>query len=317
MTDALPYSRRAKLPDWGTILGSRGLTQAATAAGLIGWLYYDQIVRMSKIWRENLDWSHGFLILPFSLYLVHVRRGELARVPARPSWAGLPVLLAGIAGYFYAVWAKIGYPQPLTMIPVIAGVVLLLAGPTVLARCAFPIGYLVLAMPPSDRLYKLITQPMQQGAATVAEFVLNLLPGVVPVRSGINLEVFDAVTGALRASFTVAGACSGMRSLLAFLALGLAMAYFTPRPMWQRFAMAVLVLPVALFCNAIRVVITGILLTYKLADFASGTPHTLLGIGTFVLGMFIYSALLYIMDNFFVDDPDAIADKAHGSGAAA
>jgi exosortase len=102
--------------------------------------------------------------------------------------------------------------------------------------------------------------------------------------------------------FTVAGACSGMRSLMAFIALGRAMAYFAPRPAWHRVAMAVLVVPVALFCNVVRVIVTGSLQMGGYPSLSSGTPHTILGLLLFGLGFAIYLGVLWVLDNLFSEE---------------
>jgi len=104
--------------------------------------------------------------------------------------------------------------------------------------------------------------------------------------------------------FAVAGACSGMRSLMAFVALGLAMAYMTRRPLWHRVALAALVVPVALMCNILRVIITGGFQMYGHSELASGTPHTLLGLLMFGLGFAMYLAILWGLDHIFVEDDD-------------
>ena len=163
----------------------------------------------------------------------------------------------------------------------------------------FPIGFLLLAIPPPDRLYRSLTQPLQQGAASIAAFILRTFPGSEIEQSGINIAYYmRGHTG----TFTVAGACSGMRSLMAFVALGLATAYFTPRPAWHRVAMAVLVVPVALFCNILRVVVTGAFQMYQYGNLASGTPHTVLGLVTFGIGFAIYMGFLWILDHLFVEE---------------
>jgi len=95
-----------------------------------------------------------------------------------------------------------------------------------------------------------------------------------------------------------------MRSLMAFVALGLAMAYFAPRPAWHRVAMAVLVVPVALFCNILRVVITGGFQMYGHPNLAAGTPHTILGLFLFGLGFVIYLGVLWVLDHLFLEEPD-------------
>jgi exosortase len=157
----------------------------------------------------------------------------------------------------------------------------------------------VLAIPPPERLYRAVTQPLQQAASAAATFVLNTFPGAEVERDGIN--IFFWMQGGETGQFTVAGACSGMRSLMAFVALGLAMAYFTPRPLWHRLLMAAAVIPVALFCNVVRVIATGSFQMYGLPDLASGSPHTFLGLMTFALGFGLYFAILWVLDHMFVE----------------
>ena len=65
-------------------------------------------------------------------------------------------------------------------------------------------------------------------------------------------------------SLDVAEACSGMRLLMAFLALGVAMAYLHFRPPWQRIILLISTIPIAILCNIIRVTITGFI--YVLID---------------------------------------------------
>lgn len=305
-------SRRPSTPDWADIIGTRGAVQSGIIAVLILWLYWDQVYRLVWFWRSELDWSHGFLIVPFSLYLIHQNRDRIAEAPLRPNWSGAVLMLAGVVAYTFCVRNKVVYPQAMTMLVVIAGAVALMCGWQILRLTAFPMAFLILAMPPPERYYRGITQPLQQFAAGISELALGLLPGVTIMRNGINLSALDA-SGNQLAQFTVAGACSGMRSVLAFITLGMMMAFLTPRPIWHRAVMVLIVLPVALFCNCIRVVVTGLLLIYDWSDLASGTAHSLLGIGTFALGILIYSFVLYLLDHLFVDESEAGSTPAGAS----
>ncbi len=305
----LPASSRrrqsaAPPPSLVELLGPTGLTRLVLLAAALIWVYWFQIQRMVHYWINNADWSHGFLIPLFCIYFVHSRRGDLAKTPARPSWLGLPVVIGALAIYIYSIRLKYGYPQAFSIVMAIGGLVLLNCGWRVLWRTAFPIAFLVLALPPPEYRYRAITQPLQQVAAFAGEHVLRFLPNILIERNGINI-MFDNIATGRSGSFTVAGACSGMRSLMAFVALGLAMAYFAPRPMWHRIIMAVAVVPVAVFCNVIRVVITGGLHIYGMEDWAKGTPHSALGIVTFAFGFAIYFGLLYVLDHLYVAADDA------------
>lgn len=305
---SLDYAPANAVPDeigWRDALGASGFVRIAILVALVAWLYNDHLVRLFNYWKQP-DWSHGFLILPFSLYLIHMRRREILAAAPRGSLAGFVLIAASIVCYAWCIRTKFGYPQPLTMLGVIAGLVLLTCGWRILWLAAFPIAFLVLALPPPQYLYREITHPLQQAAAAAATAILNGFPGVREVeRAGINIAYFmdDARSG----TFTVAGACSGMRSLLAFVALGMALAYLTPRPLWHRVTLAVCVVPVALSCNVIRVIITGALQMYGRGDLATGTPHTLLGLIMFAVGFAIYSGILWTLDHLFVDESEASA----------
>lgn len=283
------------------LLGTPGLVRFLVLGGATAFFFWDQLVRLYRICSSNPDWSHGLLIPFFSLYFIHTKRQVLARTPVRRNWFGLLILVAAIVGYFICVRARIGSPQALMIVVAITGLTLLCCGWQVLKICAFPIGFLALGMPPPEYLYREFTQPLQKVAAFCAEQALGQFPNVLIQRSGINIA-FDHLTTGRTGTFTVAGACSGMRSLMAFVALGLAMAYFSPRPMWHRVLIAVSVIPVAVFCNVVRVIATGSFQIYGLGDLAKGTPHAMTGIATFALGFVIFYGIMWVMDHLFVEE---------------
>lgn len=291
------------LPTWREALGPTGILTFLLLTALFIWLYQNQCYRLYRMW-QNPDWSHGFLVPLFCLYMVHTRKAQLLLGDHRGSLWGLVLIVAGVLGYAYFIVARIGYPQDLSMLLVVSGVVLLIRGWRTLKLTLFPICFFVLAIPPPDYLYKAFTQPLQQGAATISTKVLNLFPGAEVEQAGINIAYY--LSGGRHGTFTVAGACSGMRSLMAFVALGLFMAYFAPRPMWQRITMAICVVPVALFCNVVRVIITGTLQMYDYGNLATGTSHMVLGLIMFSLGFAIYGAILWVLDHLFVEGVEGV-----------
>ena len=293
-----PRRLRAPAPEktWAEFLGVSGAVKIALITAAFVWFYWDHILRLNSFWKQP-DWSHGYLIPVFSLYLVGHRKRAVMAAPQRGSLAGLGLMLLSMAAYVYFILVKMGTPQPLTMVPMIAGVVLLTWGWRMLWITAFPIGFLALAIPPPDRLYREIVQPLQGFAAAVSTAVLNTFPGAEVENSGISIDFI--MQGGRMGTFTVAGACSGMRSLMAFVALGLMIAYLRDRATWLRVAMAVCGVPVALFCNCVRVIITGAFQMYGMGDLATGTPHALLGLGMFALGIGIYMGLLWVFEHLF------------------
>lgn len=294
-------------PTWIGALGPSGIGRVLVLFALVVWLYFDHLRQFVVIWQQP-DWSHGFLIPFFSLYLIHTRRSALLSGERDGSYWGLVLILGSIGVYAGSIYLQIGYPQRLSILATTAGIVLCLGGWRRFWLTLFPIAFLFLAIPPPVRLYRQVTQPLQQFAAKISTAVLGVLPGALDVeRAGINIAFFmrDGREGV----FTVAGACSGMRSLMAFIALGLAVAYATERPTWHRVALAILVVPVAVACNILRVIITGSFQMYGLNDLAAGGPHMILGLLMFALGLFVFLGILWVLDHLFVEsEPVGLPD---------
>jgi exosortase len=298
-------------PGWWEYLGPVGTAKILLLVALMAWLYWGHLYRMFRLWQQP-DWSHGFLIPVFALYILNTRRRELLTDEHRGSPWGLLAVVFSLAVYAVSTYLKYGYPQPLSIVSTIAGLVLLVRGWRGLWLTLFPISFLVLAIPPPDRLYRALTQPLQQGVAAVSSFFLNLFPGADVDRQGF--QIYFRMDNGLENSFAVAGACSGMRSLMAFVALGLAMAYFAPRAVWQRIAMAAAVVPVAFACNVLRVIVTGALQMYGYPHLAKGTTHTMIGFAAFGIGFALYLAILWVFDHLFVDEASHSGEPAAGGG---
>ena len=183
----------------------------------------------------------------------------------RPNYLGLLLLLAILAFYVFNVVSPSGYAyfRPLSMIAAIGAVVLFLGGWRLVQYTWLPIVFLVFAVPLPRRYYVGLTMPMRQIAASVATALLNLLHGVDATASGVVIDIVYK-GHRLEPPLDVAEACSGMRLMMAFLALGVAMAYLHYRPMWQRVVLLLSTVPIAMLCNVIRVTVTGFI--YVLAE---------------------------------------------------
>ena len=105
-------------------------------------------------------------------------------------------------------------------------------------------------------------------------------------------------------SLNVAEACSGMRLLMAFVALGVAMAYVHARPIWQRLVLVVSTIPIAMMCNIVRVTVTGFLYVFVNPKYTHGIYHDALGVAMLPLALGLYSGVAWFMSSLFVDETD-------------
>lgn len=279
--------------------------RVAVLVALVIFVYWGTIRHtLVARWIADGNWSHGWLIPIFSLYFLYARREALLGIVPNPTMWGVPILVLSFLAYFFnAWWSRMAYPQALTLIPVIVGLVLLMGGWNVLKATWFPIGFLVLAIPLPQREYFALTTPLRILASKVSAAILPLLiPGLHTEAQAVVIDYVKP--GSPPGQLNVEEACSGMRLLMAFVTLGIAMAYLGERPTWQRLVLVASCLPIALFCNIVRVTTTGYLSINGHHDLAQGTAHQLLGLAMLVLALALFSLLGFVLNHLFVESKD-------------
>jgi len=292
-------------------LGVHTFVRIAIISGLIWWIFREEINGIVRQWLTNPSWSHCFLIPLFSLYFLNQGKDEILAIKEpRPSWfVGLFCLLFFLILHpVNIVMLKFMYGKPLTMIAVIGSVVLFTGGWKILKYTWLPVAYLFFAVPLPGRLYFQLTNPMRQLAAQVATVVLNLVPQLEATVQGSTIDVvYQSVR--MEPGLDVADACSGMRLVMAFVALGVAMAYLHWRPIWQRLVLLASTLPIAIFCNIVRVTITGFIYILGNPKYAQGIYHDMLGMLMLPLAFILYGGLAALMENLFIDETDEIEEE--------
>jgi exosortase len=97
----------------------------------------------------------------------------------------------------------------------------------------------------------------------------------------------------------VAEACSGIRSLISLITLGIVYGYFADSRMWVRLALVFGTIPIAIAANGIRVAGTGISAHYYGPEAAQGFFHAFSGwiifIAAFIMMFVLYRAIAWIV----------------------
>jgi exosortase A len=244
----------------------------AWAAGLIAALlalYGRTLIDLVQQWSTDENASHGFLIPLVAAYLVWDRRDRLRQAPQRVSAGGFVLLVAAGVLFFLGQAAAFGYPSRVAFVLSLAGLVLFLYGPSVLRLVAFPIAYLLFMIPLPVPLLNMIAFPLQLLAARTATTALDFLN--VPVLREGNIIDLPATR------LEVTEACSGIRSLVALLALGAIYAYLTRKSWAERIALTLTAVPIAIVANAARIAATGILAQTFGSRAAQGFYHLFSG----------------------------------------
>ncbi|MBL7185668.1 MAG: exosortase/archaeosortase family protein [Phycisphaerae bacterium] len=275
---------------------------------LFVFLFRSEIDDIINRWITDSSWSHGFLIPLFSLYFIDQHKQDILNLRTMPNYLGLLLLICGILFYpFNIVHLQYGYLRPMVVIATLGAIVLFLGGWRLVKYTWLPIAFLVFAVPLPQRYYNSLTDPMRRWAATVASGLLNLIPDLEASATGKVIDVFYRGQS-LEPALDVAEACSGMRLLLAFMALGVAMAYLRERRLWQRLVLVASTVPIAIVCNIVRVTATGFIYILIHPKYAQGIYHDMLGMAMLPLAFGLYGLLALFMSNLFVDESEAGAE---------
>jgi len=289
-------------------LGVHRWVKIVVIGGLFYYLFRHEIYGIVRMWLTDGNWSHGFLIPLFSLYFINQRKEEILKLRPKPNYLGLFLMVCGIIFYpLNVVHFGYGYLRPIGMIATLGAVVLFLGGWGLVRYVWLPVGFLVFAVPLPTRYYVSLTMPMRQLAAKVAAFLLNLVSGLEATANGVVIDVIYRGQR-LEPPLNVAEACSGMRLLMAFLALGVAMAYLHYRPLWQRLVLLASTIPIAVLCNIVRVTATGFIYILIDPSYAQGIYHNLLGLAMLPLAFGLYGFLAWFMSNLLVEETAVVED---------
>lgn len=289
-------------------LGLHNYIKILVIGGLFCYLFRNEIDEIVHRWLTDSSWSHGFLIPLFSLYFINQHKKDILNLQTRPNYLGLFFLICGILFYpFNIVHLQYGYLRPIDMIATLGAIVLFLGGWYLVKYTWLPIVYLLFAVPLPERYYKELTIPMRQWAATVASGLLNLVPELEATANGVVIDVFYKGKP-LEPALDVAEACAGMRLLMAFLALGVAMAYLHYRPLWQRVILLASTIPIAIFCNIVRVTATGFIYVLIHPKYSQGVYHDMLGLAMLPLAFGLYGLLALFMSSLFIDESEVVTE---------
>jgi exosortase len=277
----------------------RGILAAGVLAVLgFGVLYQHVITKLVHDWATDDNYSHGFVIVPVAAYLAWERREALRGIELRPSAWGLPVIACALAVLIAGVLGAELFLSRISIIGLVAGAVLFLGGWRALRVLQLPIAFLLLMIPIPAIIFNQITFPLQLLASRFGTAVMSLAD--VPVLREGNVLVLSNTT------LEVAEACSGIRSLVSLLTLGLLLGYFTDRRSWVRTVLALASIPTAILANGLRVAGTGVAAYYYGPQAAEGFFHTFSGWLVFVAAFVFLFAMQQALARAFRVKPDAV-----------
>jgi exosortase len=248
------------------------------------------------------NWGHGICIPIVGLYYLYINRDDLLKRKIRPTWMGLGIALVAMVIFAYGIWpGQNQFTQGCAMIMALFGVVLLLCGWDIMTIAWFPIVYLICGIPWPPLVYSWIASPLQTLAARVAVKTLQFT-GVNAFRTGTKINMMD-LNGTNHA-LNVAEACAGLRSLMTFITVGAAVAFLSARPLWQKIIITLSAIPIAIFCNVMRVAGQGLLDFYVSHQLSESFAHQFVGLIMLIPAFFLILLVGWILDHIFIEEAE-------------
>jgi exosortase len=246
--------------------------------------------RLVVFWSNSDEYSHGFLIVPLSAYIVWRKRDVLAEIGVKSSWIGLAVAILALMLYLFSHFAEIMTLTSLSMVLFLAGAVTYFYGGLMLKELLFPLFLLLFMIPIPSQVYAYLTVPLQLFVSKASVGIAQILD--IPVHREGNVIHLPART------LQVVQACSGMRSMISLLTLSAVFGYLTLKSNLLRSILFVSGVPAAIIVNIIRVLLLVGAFYYFGYDLTEGSVHTAFGVVIFGLALIILFALRGVLSSW-------------------
>ena len=237
----------------------------AIALALIVLSYYQTIYTMVSLWIDSDTFTHGFMILPISIWLVWEYRERLQGLKPSADW-----LYVWLIPTFGLIWyigdiASIQFVKQFAVVAMFSSFLATILGRDVVRAVWFPLVFLLFMVPAAGWL----VPPMMEFTATFTVEMVRL-SGIPVYRDGLS---FSLPTG----SWSVIQACSGVRYIIASVTLGVLFAYMTYTKVHKQilFIIASILLPIV--ANAIRAYMIVMIGHMSGMELATGVDHLFYG----------------------------------------
>ena len=228
-------------------------------------IYLPTASTIVAVWWRSPTFNHGFLILPVAGWLIWHRRARLATIAHRPWLPGLVLLAVLGAVWMLAAVANVRVVQQYCLILMCIATTAILLGRGVTVAIAFPLLYTLLAVPFGE----IFMPPLIEFTARFTVALLQLVG--IPVFHENNFISLPS------GNWSVAEACSGLRYLVASLALGMLYACVNYHSATKRMVFIAISLVLPIIANGLRACMVVLIGHWSDMRLAAGVDHLIYG----------------------------------------
>ena len=257
---------------------------------LVPILFYETMLSMIDVWIVNETFTHGFLIFPISLWLLWKKQEHLSAIEAEVEPRLIILILPLLLLWFISYVVDIQVIQQLCMISLIPAFTWLILGKKVVFSILFPLLFLFFSVPLGQGLIP----PMMEFTANFVVYFINVF-GIPIFRDGLY---FVLPSG----TWNVVEECSGVRYLIASVALGTIYAYINYQSNLKRLVFVGFAIFIPILANWLRAFGIVMIGHFSGMELATGVDHLVYGWVFFGLVIF----LMFYVGSFWWDPPESV-----------
>ncbi len=242
-------------------------------------------------WYTDPNYSHGFLIPVVSGILLWRKRDKLTSARRVLDGHGLILMVAGLALFIIANAAAEYFSLRFSLVLTLFGLTWYLFGRGIIKVSWFEFFFLVFMIPIPYVIYYAVSFPLQVHTTKIAVDALNFI-GMGAIRQGNIIHISGH-------SLEVAEACSGIRSLVALLALGAIYAHTSQKRFAAQLILFVSTVPIAVVGNAFRVFASSLLVRAGTDKITEEPLHSIMGLSVFVAAFVLLFMVGFILRKIF------------------
>ena len=253
---------------------------------------------------QDESYNYIALVPAISIGLLFLGRRRIFILPRYCPAIGLPLMLSGVLSYFAS---ELIPERPESLSLAVLAVVLLWLGGFVFCygagtfrRSAFPLLFLLGIVPPPAFVLDKAVELLRAGSASVS-YALFRLAGVPVLREGFAFFLPGA-------EIEVARQCSSIRSSTYLLIVGLVAGHVFLQANSRKILLALCIVPIVIFKNAVRIVTISLLGVYVDRSFFDGSfHHQYGGLAVSALALAILVPVVWILRKS--EQPDSLETR--------
>ncbi|MFN5469337.1 MAG: exosortase/archaeosortase family protein [Pirellulaceae bacterium] len=260
------------------------------AAGI--WSFWPSLLSLTQTWEREPDYSHGWLVVPMTLFLLWNRRDTMPKMDLGWHWLAIPFLALVLAVRIFGAWGYYDFAEAWAIPFSVIGLSWLAFGRKWVWWAMPALGFLFFMIPLPFRIENQFSQPLQLVATKLSVATLQTL-GQPAVAEGTTILLGPH-------QLEVERACSGLRIFFGMFALSYVYCVLSRRSWLERLLILLATIPIALIANATRIVLTAFAFQWFPGEWAKHVSHDLMGFLMIGLAAILFGAFLWYLGHLFI-----------------